>query len=91
MTWQFELTEDDVADALDGLYAYETGSFDSGIHDVVLQERVKAWLKANESKAKELLREIVHDMIDRDGPMRGNVESAASFLRWLDHEMGCRP
>ncbi|GGR31337.1 hypothetical protein [Deinococcus ruber] len=38
------MTDDQLFDALDGLYAYDSGSVDSGIHDELLRLQVVAYL-----------------------------------------------
>lgn len=80
-------------DSLDGLYAYDTGSVDSGIHDESLRAECIAELKAlplesGEIYSKELSR-IVRDMwLTEDAIEDGyGLEEALGFLRWLDERM----
>jgi len=76
------MTDEELFDALDGLWAYDTGSTDSGIHDEGLRERVKAELAkdlAGLSRLTKFTRRYL------EAPY--NVADVASFIRWLAHDM----
>ena len=50
-------------DSLDGLFAYDTGSTDSGIHDEALRERCKAHLQGlKDDDRRHLLGKMVAEM-----------------------------
>ena len=79
-------------DSLDGLFAYDTGSTDSGIHDEALRERCKAHLQGlKDDDRRHLLGKMVAEMwLSEEALKKGyGPEDAKSFLTWLDDEMGC--
>jgi hypothetical protein len=76
------MTDEELYQALDGLFAYDTGCVDSGIHDEVLRQLVK------EELAKDLgpcqivgprLSAFAKTLLD---PPYG-LEDVASFIKWL--------
>lgn len=79
-------------DALDGLHAYDTGAVDSGIHDEVLREKVKAYLQSLPSKEhRTLLARLTWDLCLSPASIEHGYgpEDAKEFLVWMDETMGC--
>lgn len=77
-------------DALDGLHAYDNGATDSGIHDEMLRQRVKEYLRSlPEDRRRKLLGRIGRDLYLSDGALEAGygMESILEFARWLD-DMG---
>ena len=80
-------------DALDGLYAYDTGSTDSGIHDELLRERVKTQLGHITSDRRALLVRGWLRNAFLTGKARGEgygQEDCDEFLQWISDDMGFR-
>lgn len=76
------MTQREIDDALDGLFAYDTGCVSSGIHDEVLRERVKKYL--NERTVTRFLRTHYYN-----APY--TVADVVMFLDWLRDKMGFDP
>lgn len=86
------MTDDEFWDALDGLYAYDMGSIDSGIHDEVLRERVKTELwngLGPHSLFTGRITRLVRDRMLTDAELAAgrSLEDVVEFTRWLDDEM----
>lgn len=88
------MNEQELRDALDGLFAYDGGATDSGIHDEVLRTRCKKAIKAMPCEPGELvprlwLSRLIRDMwLSEEALSQGyGIEDAVSFLRWLEEEM----
>lgn len=85
------MTDGQLQDALDGLYAYDSGAVDSGIHDETLRERAKAELIADADAAGPnaqvgpRLSRIARDLfLSEDALRRGyGLEDIDSFIDWL--------
>ena len=92
-----QLTNEELADALDGLMAYDGGSIDSGIHDENLRARCIAQLKVMDeekvytytTKADAFLAEFIRERCLSDEALRQGYgpEDAGQFLKWLGDEM----
>lgn len=79
------MTPDELAEALDGLFAYDTGC-DSGIHDELLRERAKVALRSlTEAELALMTREMF--LTDERIRQRYGLEDVAHFIRWLDERM----
>lgn len=86
------MNDDELWDALDGLYAYDMGAIDSGIHDEALRERVKTelWkdLGPNGLFTGRITRLVRDRMLtDQEIAAGRSLEDVAEFTRWLDEEM----
>lgn len=88
------MTDEELRDALDGLYAYDQGSRDSGIHDEALRERCIKELRDRPRGEFELLPRLlvsrmVRDMwLSEEALQQGyGIEDAARFIAWLDDQM----
>lgn len=86
------LTDDELFDALNGLYAYDTGSIDSGIHDEALRARVKRELELDARPSQiagDRLARFVRDrMLNEESITAGyGLEDVAGFIRWLGEYM----
>lgn len=83
------MTDDELMDALDGLYAYDTGSLDSGIHDEGLRARCIAELRtglgAGEQVPRVRVGRIVRELYltDERLEMGYGPEDVFAFLDWL--------
>lgn len=84
------MTVDEMIDAMDGLFACDSGCVDSGVHDVLLKRRLRdALLRRNQDghshpSSDEALRSYAMTLLERDG---GGIEDVASFIDWLRDEM----
>jgi len=76
------MTDAELFDAIDGLFAYDTGCVDSGIHDETLRERVKRELEADCS-ASQLVGPRLTAFARRYVEAPYSLEDMASFIRWL--------
>lgn len=76
----------EVRDALDGLYAYDTGSVDSGIHDPLLRQRAFESIPADQELRTPYLALLVRDLWFSDDAIKQGygAEDALGFLRWLE-------
>ena len=55
-----ELTDDYIAECLDGFFAYDNGCIDSGIKNDVLKEQIRqSFLEMNNKRLDKILREFV--------------------------------
>lgn len=86
--------EEELRDALGGLFAYDTGSIDSGIHDEVLRERCKEIIMAMPVGEYELMPRLWLSRLVRDRYLSEEalaqgygIEDVFSFVRWLHDEM----
>jgi len=78
------MDKEEFFDALDGLFAYDSGCVDSGIHDELLRKKVKQELKKRESVEQDLLRFFT----ERLTPDKGyGISDAKAFISWLDDRM----
>jgi hypothetical protein len=81
-------------DALDGLYAYDQGSMDSGIRDENLRRRCIREMAERtgrgETCARVFLSRLVRDMWLSDAALEQGygIEDAQSFICWLGERMG---
>jgi hypothetical protein len=70
-------------DSLDGLFAYDLGATDSGIHDEGLRAEVKRHLAAlSAEEQKKLADRII-------GEFGWGPEDAEEFFEWLENDMDC--
>lgn len=89
------MTDGELSGALDGLYAYDTGATDSGIHDEDLRERCIAALQERQQPGadqwRQWLARLVRDAYLSDEALaRGyGLADALGFAEWLDERMGC--
>lgn len=88
------MTEQQLRDALDGLYAYDGGAIDSSIHDEALRQRCKEAIAAMPLQPGEIaprlwLSRLIRDMwLSEEALSQGyGYEDAISFLEWLRDEM----
>lgn len=86
------MTDDELMDALDGLFAYDTGSIGSGIKDEQLRKRVIAEIHADigehelfSKRVSRLAREMF--LTDEMIAQGYGLADAQSFADWLDNEM----
>jgi hypothetical protein len=88
------MTEQELRDALDGLFAYDTGAVDSGIHDEALRERciteLKSQIGAHEVAPRLFLSRMIRDMwLSEEALAQGyGIEDVMSFVVWLGDYMG---
>lgn len=88
------MDKDTLYDALDGLFAYDTGCVSSGIHDELLRQRVIAHLTAlsDEERAATLgdfLRTTY--TVESGFSEEDQGETAEEFFEWLSDRMGITP
>jgi hypothetical protein len=84
------MTTAELYDALDGLFAYDTGSVDSGIHDELLRERVIAHLKGlSDDERIAVLGDFVRTTYTAEAGF--TEEDGMEFAEWLSDRMGIAP
>ena len=89
------MDEEELRDALSGLYAYDTGATDSGIHDEVLRQKCIAVINAMLKTPSELLfprlwlSRLVRDKyLSEEALAQGyGIEDAILFVQWLEEDM----
>ena len=71
--------------ALDGLYAYDEGLVDSGIHDEALRQRVREYLERCANAEPDALYPAIVDEFLREYYYREpyTVETVLDFMGWL--------
>ena len=70
-------------DSLDGLFAYDMGATDSGIHDEMLRAEIKNHLSTlSQTDKKALVDRIVSEF-------GWEEEDREEFIKWLENEMDC--
>lgn len=85
------MTDEKLFDSLDGLFAYDTGCTDSGIHDEALRQEVIGYLRSlSESDLRIKLSTFVRDYYLSDKALEQGygIEDVAKFLQWLSERMG---
>jgi len=95
------MQETELFDALLGLYAYDTGCVDSGIHDELLRERVineldiiikdnrKEYQLVSDRFSKTIRQFILLNFLDDNSISMGyGYEDMLEFLEWLTNNMG---
>lgn len=88
------MTEQELRDALDGLYAYDQGSRDSGIHDEALRAKcigeLQSRLGPHEVAPRLFLSRMIRDMfLTEEALAQGyGIEDVMSFIKWLGTHMG---
>lgn len=89
------MTTNELADALMGLYAYDVGCTDSGIHDEYLREKVRVELfvdplRRPQQLVSDRIARIVRDAFLSDEAISNGygLEDVAEFIDWLDERMG---
>ena len=89
------MTDAELRDALNGIYAYDTGSTDSGIHDEALRERCLEALREMPRRpgalaAQQFIARMVRDLyLSEEALAQGyGIEDADEFLHWLDDQLG---
>ncbi len=82
-------------DALNSLFAYDTGSHDSGISDPLLKREVISFLKLEREKELHAIYPQVlslfireHFLTDEQLLKGYGVEDVKSFIEWVNNELG---
>ena len=84
------MTTEELASALSGLFAFDSGATDSGIHDEVLRSQVKDILHGMaEEECRLTMSRILRDLfLSEEALAEGyGIEDAAEFIRWLSDRM----
>jgi hypothetical protein len=79
------VTDTELWDALDGLFTYDGGATDSGIHDEGLREQVKKELQEDQANKYPRVTKFLHEFYTVP-PY--TIEDTADFIDWLSAEMG---
>lgn len=89
------MTDEELRDALDGLYAYDDGAVDSGIHDERLRAKcithLKTWSvgKCEFMPRLEVSRLVREMWLSEEALEQGyGIDSAIKFTRWLCEQAG---
>lgn len=87
------MTDEELQAALDGLYAYDTGCIDSGVHDEALRARCIAELHSrlgDHEVASRYISRLIRDMYLSEAALADGygIEDAISFTDWLGDHMG---
>jgi hypothetical protein len=81
------VTDDQFEHALIGIFAYDTGSVDSGIHDELLREQAIDELGAGGALLR-LTRLVRTQFLSEEALAEGySIEDAAEFIKWLRDRM----
>lgn len=86
------MTDDELWDALNGLYSYDTGCVDFGIHDEYLRDRVIEILRAmSETEFRLFMSKRIRESYLSDEALTKSygIEDVARFIEWLDERMDC--
>lgn len=87
------MTDEELSDALDGLFAYDNGFTDSGIHDEALRARVIERLRSLSFSAGDEFRltitRIVRElwMSEKALAQGYGIDDVAGFVKWLAARM----
>jgi hypothetical protein len=86
------MTDEELKDALDGLFAYDTGCIDGGIHDVLLKQRVRAEVMKDcreHQMFSDRLSRIARELyLSDDSIVKGyGLEDIVSFAEWVESEL----
>lgn len=81
------MTDQELKDALDGLFAYDIGATDSGIRDEMLRKKVIQEI----SKDSKRISRIVRDMwLSDEAIEKGySLEDILEFIKWLNNDLQC--
>lgn len=84
-----QFSDEDLRDALDGLFAYDEGATDSGIHDELLKKRCRHELETR-SEDRIWITKLIRDMWMSDEALElgYGIEDALDFVNWLRDHMG---
>lgn len=77
--------------SLDGLFAFDTGSVNSGINDEILREEIIDYLDSlDEDEFRIIMSTFVreHFLSDQALGKGYGIEDVKSFITWLDKYMG---
>lgn len=77
-------------DALNGLFAYDSGATDSGIQDSDLRKEVNAYLDSlDENNFRILLTEFIRVyFVSEEAVKEGyGIEDVSIFIRWLSNTL----
>lgn len=83
------MNEEDLKDALDGLFAYDGGAVSSGIRDETLRMRCRDYLRSlGDSDRRVLLARIGRELYLTDAKLaqRYGLEDIAQFSQWLEDQ-----
>ena len=75
-----------------GLFAYDSGATDSGIHDEALRAKCIGTLKGmGEDEFRLTMSRIVRDaFLSEEALSQGyGIEDTSEFIRWLSNSMDC--
>ena len=87
------MSDEELRAALDGLFAYDGGSTDSGIHDEALRARCITELHSRsgpyETAPRLFLSRLIRDMwLSEEALEQGyGIEDAVEFTEWLGERM----
>lgn len=88
------MTDEELRDALDGLFAYDCGAVDSGIRDEALRARCTRALEERRARGsgewRSWLARLVREMwLSEEAISQGyGTEDALEFAEWLKDVMG---
>lgn len=83
------MTDEELRRALDGLFAYDGGCVDSGIHDNALKEQCKSVLRSKNG-SREFFTRLIRDMWMSEEALNDGygIEDALEFVEWLEDNLG---
>lgn len=80
--------EEDLVDGMMGIYAYDTGCVDSGIHDELLRERVKQEFLTSTEGERKLAVIVRENFLSEQALDYGfTLEDVKNFIEWLSEWM----
>jgi hypothetical protein len=83
------MNENELRDALMGLYAYDQGAIQSGIFDPKLKQRCEHTLKALPDAGTNFLSRLISvEFLSHEALAYGySIEDVAAFINWLEEEL----
>ena len=83
--WKPDMDKTEFLEAIDGLWAYDTGCVDSGIHDEVLRTKVIQFLDSEPKKTLEWLGEHAVQLLTSSQGY--TLEDVHGLMAWLEDRM----
>ncbi|MNT77399.1 hypothetical protein D3C71_1546930 [compost metagenome] len=77
-------------DALDGMFAYDTGCVDSGIKDERLREEIKTYFfLTDDETVRLLLSRFIREyfLTEEKLDLKYGIEDVSAFIKWLNDYM----
>ncbi|PEM55339.1 hypothetical protein [Bacillus wiedmannii] len=80
-----------IFESMEGLYAFDTGSTDSGINDELLRKQIVSYLETlDDNEFRILMSTFIREyFVSHEAIENGyGIEDLVQFIKWLDEFMG---